>query len=43
MKTFDLVKSDLYRYTGTFGLATFVRQFLVNEGFNFMFWFRLAN
>jgi serine O-acetyltransferase len=43
MKTFDLVKSDLYRYTGPFGPATFVKQFLVNEGFNFMFWFRLAN
>lgn len=43
MKTFDLVRSDLYRHTGPFGLATFVKQFLVNEGFNFMFWFRLAN
>jgi serine O-acetyltransferase len=43
MKTFDLIKSDLYRYTGAFSLKTFMKQFLVNEGFNFMFWFRLAN
>ncbi|MGU7784868.1 serine O-acetyltransferase [Burkholderia sp. PU8-34] len=43
MKTADLIKSDLYRHTGNTSVKAFVKQFLINEGFNFMFWYRVAN
>jgi serine O-acetyltransferase len=43
MKTSELIKSDLYRYTGDCSPRAFLKQFLANEGFNFMFWFRLAS
>jgi serine O-acetyltransferase len=42
MNTIDLIRSDLYRFTGRCGLKSFMKQFLVNEGFNYMFWFRAA-
>ncbi|WP_321795579.1 serine O-acetyltransferase [Caballeronia sp. J97] len=43
MKTFDLIKSDLYRYTGEYSAMLLLEQLLLNEGFNYMFWLRLAS
>ncbi|SAK66623.1 hexapeptide repeat-containing transferase [Caballeronia temeraria] len=43
MKTFDLIKSDLYRYTGEYSLMALMEQLMLNEGFNYMFWLRLAS
>ena len=43
MKTFDLIKSDLYRYTGEYSVMILLEQLMLNEGFNYMFWFRLAS
>ena len=42
MNAIDLIKSDLYRYTGDTSLKSFLIQFLTNRGFIFTFWFRLA-
>jgi serine O-acetyltransferase len=44
MKTvIELIKSDLYSHTNKRGAGTFIKQFLSNEGFNYMFWFRIAS
>src|ERR1700742_2254437 len=42
MKTFDLIKSDLYRYSGEYSFMLLLEQLVLNEGFNYMFWLRLA-
>jgi serine O-acetyltransferase len=39
----DLIKSDLYSHTDKCGTGTFIKKFLCNEGFNYMFWFRIAS
>lgn len=36
------IKSDLYRYYGNTYFKNFIIAFFLNRGFNFMFWFRLA-
>lgn len=38
----NYVKSDLYRYYGNTKIINFIIAFNFNRGFNFMFWFRLA-
>jgi serine O-acetyltransferase len=43
MKTSELIKSDLYRHTGDCGPGVFLKQFWLNEGFNFMVWLRIAS
>jgi serine O-acetyltransferase len=42
MRTVDLIKSDLFRYTGRIGFWEFIRAYIAYRGFNFMVWFRLA-
>lgn len=37
-----LVKSDLYRYTGSKGIGQFVSHFCKNPGFKYTFWMRTA-
>ncbi|MEN8500754.1 serine O-acetyltransferase [Paraburkholderia sp. DD10] len=41
--TIELIKSDLFRVAGRIDLKCFMRKFIGNEGFNYMFWFRLAS
>jgi len=43
VKVTDLIRSDLFRHAGKSSAKTFVKHFLINEGFNFMFWFRFAS
>lgn len=42
MKTFDLIKSDLFRYHGRDDWGHFALQYIKNKGFYFSVWFRLA-
>ena len=39
----ELIKSDLFRYSGRTDLGTFIKQYLLNRGFRFTFWLRLAS
>ncbi|MHA3084517.1 serine O-acetyltransferase [Acinetobacter sp. ANC 5383] len=41
--TLDHIKSDLYRYTGNTTFKSFLKQYFLNRGFNFLFWLRLAS
>lgn len=38
----DYIKSDLFRYYGNTSLKSFILALNFNRGFNFMFWFRIA-
>lgn len=38
----DIIKSDLYRYTGQTNLKSFIKTYLTTAGFNYLFWFRLT-
>lgn len=40
--SFELIKSDLYRYGGKTTVKAFLRNFIFNRSFNYMFWFRLG-
>ncbi len=42
MRTIELIKSDLYRYSGNTSLTSFILNFFTNRGFIFTFWFRLS-
>ena len=37
------IKSDLYRYTGKISFKLFLKNYLLNRGFNFSVWLRLAS
>lgn len=37
------IKSDLYRYTGKISFKLFLKNYLLNRGFNFSFWLRIAS
>lgn len=37
------IKSDLYRYTGKLSFKLFIKNYLLNRGFNFSFWLRIAS
>lgn len=37
------INSDLYRYTKSTSFKDFLFQYLINRGFNFMFWHRLCH
>jgi serine O-acetyltransferase len=37
------IKSDLYRYTGQISFKLFLKNYLLNRGFNFSFWLRIAS
>lgn len=39
----DLVKSDLFRYTGRISKSDFIKNYLGNPGFKYMFWFRTVD
>lgn len=39
----QLIKSDLYRYSGRTDWRAFLRHYLCNRGFRFTFWLRLAS
>lgn len=39
---FDYIKSDLFRYYGNTSFNNFIIALNFNRGFNFMFWFRIA-
>jgi len=43
MEVIALIRSDLFRHYGDTRAASFVKGWLVNRGFNYMLWFRLAN
>ena len=43
MTTLDLIKSDLYRYHGKSHFSHFLKQYFINKGFYFTFWFRLTH
>ena len=36
------VKSDLYRYTGEVSFKYFIKEYLLNRGFCYSFWFRMT-
>jgi len=38
----NLVKADLYRYTGKVSFSVFLRNILLNAGFKYSFWMRTA-
>jgi serine O-acetyltransferase len=38
-----LIKTDLYRYTGTISLKAFISTYLWLPGFNYTFWFRIRS
>ncbi len=40
---FEYIKSDLYRYCGNTSLKFFFKNYILNRGFNFSVWLRLAN
>jgi serine O-acetyltransferase len=42
LTAWQLIKSDLFRYYGCFSWKLFIKAMLLNKGFFFMFWFRLA-
>lgn len=42
MRTIEYIKSDLYRYEGSTTFKAFLRAFLLNPSFIYLFWFRLA-
>lgn len=42
MSAWQLIKSDLFRYYAGFSWPIFAKAMLLNKGFFFMFWFRLA-
>ena len=39
---FEYIKSDLYRYCGNTSLKFFLKNYILNRGFNFSVWLRLA-
>ncbi len=39
----DYIKTDLYRYCGTFSIKQFLIHYLINPGFKFMVWHRIAH
>lgn len=39
----QLIKSDLYRYSGSLTLRSFIQHYLCTRGFNFSFWLRMAS
>lgn len=39
----ELIKSDLFRYSGRTDWSSFIRHYLFNRGFRFTFWLRLAS
>lgn len=39
----DLITSDLYRFSGSRGLKAFIKCFLIEKGFNFSFYYRIAH
>lgn len=39
----NYIKSDLYRYAGNTTFKSFIKNYLLNTGFNFSFWLRLAS
>ena len=43
MTVIKYVKSDLYRITGKVNAIIFIRNYIFNRSFNFLFWFRLAS
>lgn len=43
MTVIEYVKSDLYRITGKVNATLFIRNYIFNRSFNFLFWFRLAS
>ena len=43
MRVGELIRSDLYRYHGRIGVVPFLKSWLMNRGFNYTLWFRLAN
>jgi serine O-acetyltransferase len=40
---FNFVNHDLYRYSSSKALKSFVRNYFLSPGFNYIFWFRLAS
>jgi serine O-acetyltransferase len=42
MRITELIRSDLYRYYGNTGMKSFLKGWMLNRGFNYMLWFRLA-
>ena len=43
MGILELMKSDLYRYSGKTDPLTFLHNILLNSGFKYTFWLRMAN
>lgn len=43
MRTFSLIACDLFRYYGRVGVSVFLKAWLVNRGFNYTLWFRVAS
>lgn len=43
MRVRDQIRSDLFRYCGKADFLGFAKSYLLNRGFNYMFWFRLAH
>lgn len=39
---YEYIKSDLYRYHGKLSLSLLFKEYWLNRGFCFMFWFRIA-
>ncbi len=37
------IKYDLYRYTNSMKLKSFIKSYFLIPGFNYIFWFRLAS
>jgi serine O-acetyltransferase len=42
MDCVEYIKSDLYRYTGSFSFGSFVIQYVRNRSFRYSFWLRLC-
>jgi serine O-acetyltransferase len=40
---FENIKYDLYRHSGKTSAITFIKNYLLTPGFNYIFWFRLAS
>lgn len=39
----NLIKSDLYRYAGEVSLKAFIKTYILERGFKFTFWLRIAS
>lgn len=42
MKTWDYIKSDLIRYTGSYTKKLLLKHYIRNQSFKYSFWFRLT-